>query len=109
VCHSAFSGASLTLLGSCLSGIPFYYMAMFMLNKTFIDKMDKHRRRFFWASKKKKRGYYMVKWIKVGRSKNKGGLGVKDLRKHNISLLCKWWWKLIKRMVYGKLLWDRNI
>jgi len=21
-------------------------------------------------------------------------LGVKDLRKMNISLLCKWWWKL---------------
>lgn len=28
------------------------------------------------------------------RSKKKGGLGVKDLRKQNVSLLCKWWWKL---------------
>jgi hypothetical protein len=26
--------------------------------------------------------------------RKKGGLGVKDLRKQNISLLCKWWWKL---------------
>lgn len=26
--------------------------------------------------------------------KNKGGLGVKDLVKHNISLLCKWWYRL---------------
>lgn len=23
-----------------------------------------------------------------------GGLGVKDLRKQNISLMVKWWWKL---------------
>lgn len=24
----------------------------------------------------------------------KGGLGIKDIQKMNISLLCKWWWKL---------------
>ena len=24
----------------------------------------------------------------------RGGLGIKDLRKLNISLLAKWWWKL---------------
>jgi hypothetical protein len=30
----------------------------------------------------------------VSTSKIKGGLGVKDLRKENISLLTKWWWKL---------------
>ena len=36
----------------------------------------------------------MVKWSRICRSKKKGGLGVKDLRKQNISLLVKWWWKL---------------
>jgi hypothetical protein len=36
----------------------------------------------------------MVKWNRVCRSKCKGGLGVKDLAKQNISLLCKWGWKL---------------
>jgi hypothetical protein len=36
----------------------------------------------------------MVKWSRVCCSKSKGGLGVKDLRKKNISLPCKWWWKL---------------
>jgi hypothetical protein len=69
-------------------------MAMFLLNKTFIECLDKHRRRFFWHGKKQKRGYYMVKWGRVCRSRKKGGLGIKDLRKQNISLLCKWWWKL---------------
>jgi hypothetical protein len=32
----------------------------------------------------------------VCRSKKKGGLRVKDLRKQSISLLCKWWWKIEK-------------
>jgi hypothetical protein len=41
----------------------------------------------------------MVKWSRVCRSKKKGDLGVKDLRKQNINLLCKWWWKRhIKRL-----------
>jgi hypothetical protein len=36
----------------------------------------------------------MVKWDRVCRSKNIGGLGVKDLRKQNLCLLSKWWWNL---------------
>jgi hypothetical protein len=36
----------------------------------------------------------MVKWCKICRSKKKGGLGIKNLRRQNISLLVKWWWKL---------------
>ena len=41
-----------------------------------------------------KKKYYLVKWNKVASPKNKGGLGIQDLWKLNISLLCKWWWKL---------------
>jgi hypothetical protein len=33
-------------------------------------------------------------WVKIIKPKSKGGLGVKDLRRMNISLLCKWWWKV---------------
>jgi hypothetical protein len=40
--------------------------------------------------------YYLVRWIKICRTKKKGGLGVKDLRHMNLSLLCRWWWKLEK-------------
>lgn len=46
--------ARLTLLDSCLSGIPSYYMALFLLNKTSIEKLGKHRRRFFLGWKEKK-------------------------------------------------------
>jgi hypothetical protein len=37
--------------------------------------------------------------------KKKGGLGIKDLRKMNISLLCKWWWRLEK----GEGLWHEIV
>jgi hypothetical protein len=28
------------------------------------------------------------------QKQKKGGWGIKDIRKMNISLLCKWWWRL---------------
>lgn len=28
------------------------------------------------------------------KARKKGGLGIKDIGKMNISLLCKWWWRL---------------
>lgn len=31
---------------------------------------------------------------KICKNKKKGGLGIEDIRKMNISLLCKWWWRL---------------
>lgn len=33
-------------------------------------------------------------WEIICKSKKKGGLGIKDIRKMNISLLCNWLWKL---------------
>lgn len=73
-----------------LSHIPSYYMSVFLLNKTMLERWDKPRRNFLWHSNGKKRGCHMVKWSRVCRSKKKGGMGVKDLRKQNISLLVKW-------------------
>ena len=65
------SGGRLTLVDSCLSNLPSYIMAMFILNKTFIERLDKHMRRFFWHGKKLKKGFYMVKWTRVCRSKKR--------------------------------------
>jgi hypothetical protein len=38
----------------------------------------------------------MIKWELICKSKKNCGLGIKDLRKLNISLMCKWWWRLEK-------------
>jgi hypothetical protein len=43
------------------------------------------RRRFFWQEGSLKKKYHIVKWSKICRNKNKCGLGIKDLRKVNIS------------------------
>jgi mannosylglycoprotein endo-beta-mannosidase len=37
------SGGRLTLVNACLSSLPSYFMSLFLLCKTFLEKMDKHR------------------------------------------------------------------
>jgi hypothetical protein len=71
-------------------------MSVYLAPKTIFDKIDKIRRNFFWQGGGTKRKYYLVKWIKICKSKKKGGLGIKDLKKMNVSLVSKWWWKLEK-------------
>jgi hypothetical protein len=56
--------------------------------------MEKPIRAFLWASSRNKRKYYLVSWEIICKPKIKGGLGIKNLTKFNISLMCKWWWKL---------------
>jgi mannosylglycoprotein endo-beta-mannosidase len=87
-------GGRLILLNSSLSSIPTYYMSMHLLPQTILKRMDRTRKKFFWQGGGEKKKYHLVKWLKITSPKSKGGLGVKDLRKMNLSLLCKWWWKL---------------
>lgn len=68
-------------------------MSVWLMNKTFVEKLDNIGEGSFGKGVTKKKDY-LVKWSRICRSKDKGGLGVKDLRKQNISLMIKWWWKL---------------
>jgi hypothetical protein len=90
--HSLSYGGRSVLIKASLSNTTIYHMLMFLLPKTTIEKMEKIRRRFFWQGGKLKKKYHLVRWDKVCKSKKKGVLGIKDLRKMNIGLLCKWWW-----------------
>jgi hypothetical protein len=53
------------------------------------EKLDKQRRTFLWQEGGQKRKYHLVRWETICQSKKKGGLGVKDIQKMNVSLLCK--------------------
>lgn len=71
-------------------------MSVYLLPKTVIKELDKVRRTFFWQGGQTKKKYHLVRWTKICKSKRKDGLGIKDIRKMNLSLLNKWWWKLEK-------------
>lgn len=104
-----------TLIDSSLSNSFIYHMSLYWLPKTIVDNLDKQRRSFFWQGGGQKRKYHLVKWEVICRSKKKGGLGIKDIRKMNASLLCKWWWRLenengiCQDLVKAKYLRDKMI
>lgn len=85
-----------TLISSSLNNAPIYHMSIYLLPKTILNRLDKIRRSFFWQGGGTKNKYHLIKWAKIYKSYKKGGLGIKDIRKMNISLLCKWWWKFDK-------------
>ena len=45
--NAASMGGRLTLLDSVVTQISLYHMSMWLMNKNFVEKLDKHRRRFF--------------------------------------------------------------
>jgi hypothetical protein len=83
-----------TLISSSLNNSAIYHMSIYLLPKSIISILDKTRRTFFWQGGGTKRKYHLIKWPKICKHKRKGGLGIKDIRKMNINLLCKWWRKL---------------
>lgn len=89
----SFAGR-LTLINSSLSSSFIYHMLIYLFPQTIIQLLDKQRRTFFWQGGGSKRKYHFVRWGVVCKSKQKGGVGIKYIRKMNIGLLCKWWWKL---------------
>lgn len=80
----------MTLVNSVLSSLPTYYMFSLSIPQPVIDAIDKSRRHCLWRgsdfnSTKKSLFFQSL----VGRPKEKGGLGVIDLRMHNNALLMK--------------------
>lgn len=89
-------GGRLVLVNSVLYSIPLNYMSYFILPNWVIDHIDKIRRAFLWkGSNEVKGGLCLINWAQVCRPKSQGGPGVRNLCLANISLITKWWWRLL--------------
>jgi hypothetical protein len=53
------------------------------------------QREFLWGGRNGRKRISWIKWNVVCLPKIKGGLGVRDVRVVNISLLAKWRWRLL--------------
>jgi hypothetical protein len=67
---------------------------MKMLTKVW-KEVVKLQRNFLWGGVSPKRRISWVKWADMCKPKIEGGLGIRDLRLVNLSLLAKWRWKLL--------------
>ncbi|GAU27881.1 hypothetical protein TSUD_159750 [Trifolium subterraneum] len=99
-------GGRVVLLNSVLSAIPIFYLSLFKMPAGVWKKIVSLQRRFLWGGAAGSSKISWVKWTDVCRPKKEGGLGVKDLRIMNISLLAKWKWRLLSE---GEAIWKNII
>ena len=69
--------------------IPTYTMSVFKLLDSLCDKMTSMVRKFWWGQKEGRNKMTWLSWEKMCAPKKDGGLGFRDLKAFNISLLAK--------------------
>jgi hypothetical protein len=61
-----------------------------------IKKITRIQRDFLWGGLRRGKKLCWIKWKVVCQEKRKGGLGVRDVKAVNLSLLMKWRWRLLQ-------------
>jgi hypothetical protein len=90
-------GGRIVLLNAVLNAIPVFYLSYLKLPVQVWKKIRRIQREFLWGGRTGRKKISWIKWDTVCLPKKKGGLGVRDIRAVNISLLTKWRWKLLDK------------
>ena len=97
----------MTLIQSVLASMPIYYMSIFKLPRRRVTELiEKMMRTFLWDTGETGKGRSLVAWDLVVRSKEKGGLGLRNLKKKNLALLGMWPWRFPREQQF---LWAKVI
>ncbi|MCI19331.1 ribonuclease H protein, partial [Trifolium medium] len=90
-------GGRLVLINSVLNPIPIFFMSFMKMPALVVKKVTRIQREFLWGGVKGGKKLSWVKWRVVCKEKRRGGLGVRDIKTTNLSLLMKWRWRLLQR------------
>ncbi|XP_026409970.1 uncharacterized protein LOC113305077 [Papaver somniferum] len=106
---SLSKGGKLVLIKCILSSLPTYYFSLFKAPISVIKILEKKMRNFLWEYKDGVKTSHLVNWNLVCATKEKGGLGVCNLRLMNLSLLAKWCWRfgVEKRKLWYKIIEEK--
>jgi hypothetical protein len=77
------------LLKAVIQAIRTYSMSVFHLPTTLCKEINKLMQRFWWGHKENNNKINWMSWERMGVSKDKGGLGFRDLVIFNKALLAK--------------------
>lgn len=89
---SSWEARNLSLAGRCilvqsiLSGIPAYIMQTTWISQSTCKELGRMSCDFLWGSSDRRK-LHLAKWSTVTKPKKKGGLGLREARTANISLL----------------------
>ncbi|WMV42466.1 hypothetical protein MTR67_035851 [Solanum verrucosum] len=77
-------GGRLSLINSVLDSMPTYMMSLFPIPDG---------RNFLWEGNSETKKFHLVKWDALIGSKQKGDMGVRNLKTQNQYLMMKWLWR----------------
>ena len=85
-------GGRVTLIKSTLSSLPTYVLSLFLMLASVVNRIEKLQRDFLWGGLGDEKRFHLLRWDKVCLPLQNGGLGIKNLRLFNQTLLGKWIW-----------------
>jgi hypothetical protein len=88
-------GGRIVMINVVLSAISVFYLSFIKMPTKVWKEVVKIQRSFLWGGLAKRNKTCWVKWNDICKPKREGGLGIRDLRLINLSLLAKWRWKLL--------------
>jgi len=71
-----------------------FFLSFFKAPSSIISKLECLFKIFLWGGRTESREINWVHWDKVCREKEDGGLGIKNLKAFNLTLLGKWEWRI---------------
>lgn len=87
-------GAKLTLIQSCLSAMPLYYLSLIDPPKGVFRALEKIIMRFFWSSNDGEKKCHWLSWNKMCWPIEEGGLGFRKFEDMAMAFSMKLWWRL---------------
>jgi hypothetical protein len=102
----------LQYIKSVLSSIPVYYMSTVLFSKSFITKINAIIRKFWWAGVQDENPTNPIafrSWDDICKPKHQGGLGIRDMKLINKSLIIQTAWNVItEKILFFPMLLNLN-